>query len=279
MAETIAELSGNEREQRVAELKRKMQEAAKKAQAAHPADEAPASASAPAAVAEAPAPVTTFETPAAEPVSAEAAAPETETAPASVAPSAPATNGATTLPAPARPAPAARTAPVVEADSAESSAKGINRREFLTYAWGAALGLLTLEAGVGSFLFLYPRFREGEFGGDFPIPLAEFKDPDSPPEPQTAGKFWMVTTAEGEAKALYMVCVHLGCLYKWEASNTRFECPCHGSKYTHDGYYIEGPATRSLDWFETTLEGDVVVVHTGKKQLGAPASESPARAV
>lgn len=276
MAETIAELSGNEREQRVAELKRKMQEAAKKAQAAQPADEAPASVSAPAVVAEAPAPV---EAPAAEPVVAQAAAPETETAPAPVAPSAPATNGATAVSAPARPAPAARpAAAVVEADSAEDSAKGINRREFLTYAWGAALGLLTLEAGVGSFLFLYPRFREGEFGGDFPIPLAEFKDADSPPEPQTAGKFWMVTTAEGEAKALYMVCVHLGCLYKWEPSNTRFECPCHGSKYTHDGDYIEGPATRSLDWFDTTVEGDVVVVHTGKKNLGAPAAESPARA-
>ena len=275
MAETIAELSGNEREQRVAELKRKMQEAAKKAQAAQPTDEAPASVSAPAVVAEAPAPV---EAPAAEPVVAQEAHVETDAAPSAIAPTAPATNGAAAVSAPARPAPAARpAAAVVEADSAEDSAKGINRREFLTYAWGAALGLLTLEAGVGSFLFLYPRFREGEFGGDFPIPLAEFKDPDSPPEPQTAGKFWMVTTAEGEAKALYMVCVHLGCLYKWEPSNTRFECPCHGSKYTHDGYYIEGPATRSLDWFDTTMEGDVVIVHTGKKNLGAPAAESPAR--
>jgi len=256
MAETIAELSGNEREQRVAELKRKMQEAAKKTQAAQPADEAPSSASAPAVVAAAPAPVATLE-----------------------APAAPVTNGAAALPTPARPAPAARPAAVaVETESAEGSAKGINRREFLTYAWGAALGLLMLEAGVGSFLFLYPRFRAGEFGGDFPIPLAEFKDPDSPPEPQTAGKFWMVTTAEGEAKALYMVCPHLGCLYKWEPSNTRFECPCHGSKYTHDGYYIEGPATRSLDWFETTMEGDMVVVHTGQKNLGAPAAESPALA-
>lgn len=276
MAETIAELSGNEREQRVAELKRKMQEAAKKAQAAQPTDEAPASVSAPAVVAEAPAPV---EAPAAEPVVAQEAHVETDAAPSAIAPTAPATNGAAAVSAPARPAPAGRpAAAVVEADGAEDSAKGINRREFLTYAWGAALGLLTLEAGVGSFLFLYPRFREGEFGGDFPIPLAEFKDPDSPPEPQTAGKFWMVTTAEGEAKALYMVCVHLGCLYKWEPSNTRFECPCHGSKYTHDGYYIEGPATRSLDWFDTTMEGDVVIVHTGKKNLGAPAAESPARA-
>lgn len=275
MAETIAELSGNEREQRVAELKRKMQEAAKKAQAAQPADEAPASVSAPVAVAAAPAPVAMLDAPAAEPDEAQATVPEPAPVPTTAAP---ATNGAAAAPVPARPAAAARPAvAAVETDNAEGSAKGINRREFLTYAWGAALGLLTLEAGVGSFLFLYPRFREGEFGGDFPIPLAEFKDAEAPPEPQTAGKFWMVTTAAGEAKALYMVCVHLGCLYKWEPSNTRFECPCHGSKYTHDGDYIEGPATRSLDWFDTTQEGDLVVVHTGKKNLGAPASESPAR--
>jgi cytochrome b6-f complex iron-sulfur subunit len=130
---------------------------------------------------------------------------------------------------------------------------------------------------VGSFLFLYPRFGVGEFGGDFPKTRAEFLDVEAPPAPEPDGKFWMVTTAEGEPKALYMVCVHLGCLYKWEPSNKRFECPCHGSKYTKDGYYIEGPATRSLDWFEMTVEGDLVNVHTGKKNLGAPAAESPAR--
>jgi cytochrome b6-f complex iron-sulfur subunit len=27
----------------------------------------------------------------------------------------------------------------------------------------------------------------------------------------------------------------------------RFECPCHGSKYSKAGKYIEGPAPRSLD--------------------------------
>ena len=89
----------------------------------------------------------------------------------------------------------------------------------------------------------------------------------------------MVTTAEGKHKALYMVCVHLGCLYKWVPANFRFECPCHGSKYTHDGYYIEGPATRSLDTFEITDAGDKVIVHTGKKVLGQPSEKSPARAV
>ena len=54
-----------------------------------------------------------------------------------------------------------------------------------------------------------------------------------------------------------MVCTHLGCLYKWEPSNSRFECPCHGSKFSREGHYIEGPAPRSLDQFVIKVkEGD-----------------------
>ena len=155
----------------------------------------------------------------------------------------------------------------------------MTRREFITYAWGATLGLLALEGGVVSFMFMYPRFRAGEFGGKFFLgPESSLPAPDAPPQPNTAGKFWMVTTQEGDPKALYMVCTHLGCLYKWEASNGRFECPCHGSKFTHDGFYIEGPAPRSLDSFEITIENSEVVVDTGSKILGAPSAESPARA-
>jgi cytochrome b6-f complex iron-sulfur subunit len=76
-----------------------------------------------------------------------------------------------------------------------------------------------------------------------------------------------------------MVCTHLGCLYKWEPANFRFECPCHGSKFSHDGFYIEGPAPRSLDYFEVRQENGQIIVDTGKRITGDPSSESPARAV
>ncbi|MCA9911805.1 MAG: Rieske 2Fe-2S domain-containing protein, partial [Anaerolineae bacterium] len=33
----------------------------------------------------------------------------------------------------------------------------------------------------------------------------------------------------------------------------RFECPCHGSKFTANGSYIEGPAPRGLDRFPVTI--------------------------
>lgn len=267
----ISELTGEAREARIAELKQKMKEAAVKAQAAHAAGHPLTlhKSAAPAAVAEA--------------EEVEAAPVEVVTAPATIE-AAPAENGA----AVARPAPAAAPAapkaapkpkPTEEAPVVALTPKEMNRREFLTYAWGAALGVFALEAGVASFLFLYPRFRAGEFGGTFSIPLAELPDHSAAPKPYTAGKFWLVTTEDGSPKAIYMVCTHLGCLYKWEPSNVRFECPCHGSKYTHDGFYIEGPAPRCLDYFDVTVEGDTLVIDTGAKNLGIPSTESPARAV
>ena len=104
---------------------------------------------------------------------------------------------------------------------------GVSRREFLYYAWGASLALLLAQTGGWLIWFGLPRFREGEFGGTFTItslPLLNATPADYP-----EGKFWLSNTDDGIV-ALYKVCTHLGCLYKWVDANTRFECPCHGSK-------------------------------------------------
>ncbi len=125
----------------------------------------------------------------------------------------------------------------------------INRREFLFYVWGASIAL-TLAGSAGALLwFAYPRFREGEFGGKFTVPVSTLPAPDAPPQENAAGRFWLVRTPDQGVLAIYKVCTHLGCLYKWTPSNNRFECPCHGSKFHKDGTYIEGPAPRSLDRF------------------------------
>ncbi|MEX1020345.1 MAG: Rieske 2Fe-2S domain-containing protein [Litorilinea sp.] len=275
MAETMSELSGDAREQRIAELKAKMQAAAARAKANQEATGSPAgeSVSEPAAAAE-PAPVAEA---VAESAPAADASARPAVAPAKPAPR-PAGNGATAprpAPAAARPAPKA----AEKADSGAPTVSEMNRREFMIYAWGAALGLLTLEVGVLSYLFMYPRFRAGEFGGQFFVPESTVPASDSPPDGNPVGKFWMVSNEEGEPKALYMVCTHLGCLYKWEPSAFRFECPCHGSKFTKDGYFIEGPAPRSLDYFEVSVEGETIIVDTGRRITGDPATESPARII
>lgn len=174
-----------------------------------------------------------------------------------------------------------RVAPVGRAavlETFEEGQEGINRREFLTYAWAGALGLLTLESGLATYQFMYPRFREGEFGGKFPLGAASaLPRIGIDPEGNTTGKFWLINTDEGP-RALYMVCTHLGCLYKWEPSNNRFECPCHGSKFNLEGHYIEGPAPRSLDQFLIEIvQGGTVVAQTEDmgESISAPGTPGP----
>jgi cytochrome b6-f complex iron-sulfur subunit len=124
----------------------------------------------------------------------------------------------------------------------------MNRREFLFYVWSASIALSLAGTGGAILWFAYPRFREGEFGGEFPIDASALPAPDAPPEDHPDGRFWLVNTGSG-ILAIYKVCTHLGCLYKWVPSNDRFECPCHGSKYLTSGIRVDGPARRNLDVF------------------------------
>lgn len=140
----------------------------------------------------------------------------------------------------------------------------MSRREFLYYLWGASMALALAESGGALVWFLLPRFKPGEFGGAFTVPLDQVPQEDGPPAEYPKGRFWLVNLgahAVGDARhppgfapppgvlALYKVCVHLGCLYQWKSTDNRFYCPCHGSKFLKDGTRIHSPATRNLDVF------------------------------
>ncbi|MGH2628548.1 MAG: ubiquinol-cytochrome c reductase iron-sulfur subunit [Anaerolineales bacterium] len=140
----------------------------------------------------------------------------------------------------------------------------LSRREFLYYLWGASMAVFLAGAGGATIWFALPRFREGEYGGIITLPISEIPQPDSGPKEYAAGRFWLVNLGdaslqdprqpaeypiEAGVKALYKVCVHLGCIYKWVPTSDRFECPCHGSKYLKTGARIAGPARRNLDTF------------------------------
>ncbi len=136
--------------------------------------------------------------------------------------------------------------------SAVEQVSAPSRREFLYYIWGASIALLLGQSTAGLLLFAYPRFKAGEFGGVFSIAPEEIPSAGAAPVSKPAGRFWLSNNASGFT-ALYGVCTHLGCLPKWVDTNDRFECPCHGSKFELDGTYIEGPAPRNLDRFQTTI--------------------------
>ncbi len=142
----------------------------------------------------------------------------------------------------------------------------MTRREFLYYVWGASMALFLAETGGALVWFALPRFKPGEFGGAFVLDVAKVPEADSGPKDFPDGRFWLVNLGPKSVSdarqpqdysgwikpgvaAIYKVCVHLGCLYKWVPTNDRFECPCHGSKYLSSGLRVDGPARRNLDRF------------------------------
>ena len=158
------------------------------------------------------------------------------------------------------------------AEATASANSGLTRREFLFYIWGASMALFTAEF-TGLFVwFALPRFKAGEFGGVFEVPIEQLPAVNTKPTGFSEGRFWLVnldTTqpnnimyrAADETEdligvaAVYKVCTHLGCIYARNSANERFECPCHGSKYRLDGRRIEDPAPRTLDRFEIQAVG------------------------
>jgi len=150
--------------------------------------------------------------------------------------------------------------------SSTTSISLMTRREFLYYIWAASMALFTAQAGAALLWYAYPRFKTGTFGGLFELDISEVPPPDSPPKAFSGGRYWLVNLGDQSLtdprqpkdyvqtkgiKAIYMVCVHLGCLYAWVPTNDRWECPCHGSKFLLTGTRTEGPAQRNLDTFVT----------------------------
>lgn len=167
----------------------------------------------------------------------------------------------------------------------------VSRRKFLLRAMG-----LAILAGLGQFAlasvdFLFPRLRGG-FGSKVVVGDAEeirdeisaSREPQFVPE----GRFF-ISIFEGELAeaerirtykaanvtqtglmALYRKCPHLGCSVPWCPPAKWFECPCHGSKYSVNGEYRDGPAPRSLDQFRVEIVGGKVVVDTATVIQGAP---------
>lgn len=60
------------------------------------------------------------------------------------------------------------------------------------------------------------------------VPVAVYREPD------------------GTLHRLSAVCVHLGCVVRWNAAERTWDCPCHGSRYDRFGSVISGPANSNL---------------------------------
>ena len=58
----------------------------------------------------------------------------------------------------------------------------------------------------------------------------------------------------GAVHGVSLTCTHLGCTVRWNAAETTWDCPCHGSRFGHDGTVLQGPAVRDLRRFDVSVE-------------------------
>ena len=54
------------------------------------------------------------------------------------------------------------------------------------------------------------------------------------------------SNVNGRVCSVSAVCPHLGGILQWNAAETSWDCPLHGSRFAADGSLLEGMATRDL---------------------------------
>jgi cytochrome b6-f complex iron-sulfur subunit len=183
----------------------------------------------------------------------------------------------------------------------QQEARKIARRSFLRVSVFAGLTLF-VGAQLAAFLGFFNKRRPTGFGAPISVPADFVPIRGDEPRRIPEGKAWLVnlqdnqgdvfeTGATGGLVALYWKCPHLGCTVPWSPSFNGsvvgypgvigwFRCPCHGSTYSRAGVRVFGPAPRSMDTFEVTVNADgSLVVNTGAITSGSAEPANPLRAI
>jgi nitrite reductase/ring-hydroxylating ferredoxin subunit len=52
---------------------------------------------------------------------------------------------------------------------------------------------------------------------------------------------------DGKLHTVSATCTHLGCIVTWNGAEKSWDCPCHGSRFDHEGRVLHGPAIKDLE--------------------------------
>lgn len=129
--------------------------------------------------------------------------------------------------------------------------KPIPRRDFLGMAglWSAAIAIFGSVVGMAQ--LPKPRVLPEASGTAKVGPAAAY--PAGTVKVFADQRIRVISTPEGVA-AMSLICTHLGCVVSENADG--FHCPCHGSKFDHDGHVLGGPAPRALHWLPISRAAD-----------------------
>jgi len=132
-----------------------------------------------------------------------------------------------------------------------------SRRTFLSHISGAALAALagsTVFAAEASYPVVEVDGVEvGLSQKSFPLPAADGVTIDK-------GSGVILVRYQGKVIAFNLACPHENTALRWKQATGKFECSKHNSRYTPEGKFIDGRATRNMDRLSISRDGANVVV-------------------
>lgn len=134
-----------------------------------------------------------------------------------------------------------------------------SRRGFLRESLGAATGLLLALGAPASVAALTVERIAGVRRGatvTYDVPSADGAQIDRPNQV-------ILVRWQNAAYAFALSCPHQNQALRWIEKDARFQCPKHKSRYTPDGTFLSGRATRGMDRYEVRLEGGRLTVDLG----------------
>ena len=149
-----------------------------------------------------------------------------------------------------------------------------SRRDFFTRLGWSGFGIFTGFSLLGFLRSAFPRVLfqpPATFKAGFPSDYAVGEVSEKYKQEQ---RVWIVREETG-IYAVFAKCTHLGCTHRWQASENKFKCPCHGSGFFKTGLNFEGPAPRPLDRFKIAVGDDGQLVVDKSKVFKMSAGTEP----
>jgi 3-phenylpropionate/trans-cinnamate dioxygenase ferredoxin reductase subunit len=106
------------------------------------------------------------------------------------------------------------------------------------------------RSGVGGFVAgrvnFVRRFVADRFTPADPTPVEELARGEGRVLDVAGEKVAVYKDPAGELHAVSPLCTHARCLVQWNAADTSWDCPCHGSRFSTSGEVLHGPAKKNL---------------------------------